>query len=61
MGVFFFVLKLFILQALVTQTVAQKWAFLCSSAIIHIHIVISTKVALIISYLLVNVGEILYR
>lgn len=49
-----------VLQALVTETVAQKWAFLCSSEIIHIYIVISTKVALIISSLLVNMGEILY-
>lgn len=49
-----------VLQALITQSVTEKWAFLCSSEVVHIYTVLSIKVASIISYLLVNVGEILY-
>lgn len=49
-----------VLQALITQSVTQKWTFLCLSQVVHIYIVLSIKVASIISYLLVNVDEILY-
>lgn len=49
-----------ILQALITQYFTQKWAFLCSSEVAHIYVVLNIKVASIISYLLVKMGEILY-
>jgi len=49
-----------VLRALITQSVTQKWALLCSPEVVLIYVVLSIKVALIISYLLVNVGEILY-
>lgn len=49
-----------VLQALITQYFTQKWTFLCSSEVVHIYVVLNIKVASIISYLLVKMGEILY-
>lgn len=49
-----------VLQALITQSVTQKWAFLCSSEVAHIYVVLNVNVASIISYLSENMGEIFY-
>lgn len=50
-----------VLQALTTQSITQKWAFLCSPEAVQIYIVLSIKGDSIISYLLVNAGEIISR